>query len=238
MIILSVIRLLFVLFWLCFCCAFSIFIYPFLFLFSVDFNAFGAYLFGSVSQKILGLELELEGFDQKLPESYVLVANHQSALDVVVYAKIYPQNMVCIGKKEIRWIPFFGWFFWMGGNLFLDRKNQMKSVGALKSVAAQVRKEKKSVWIFPEGTRNTSEKPLLPFKKGAFHLAIDAGIPVVPWVSSRTTHLFSSKNFILKSGKIKIKQLQPIPTTGLTSKDADSLLQQVREIMLNSMNEL
>ena len=111
----------------------------------------------------------------------VLMASHKSNLDIVVYGGLYPKRAVVIGKKEIAKIPVFGWFFRATGNILLDRKDLQSAIASIAAAAARVREEKISVWVFPEGHRNGGPT-LLPFKKGAFHLAIAAQVPIVPIV--------------------------------------------------------
>src|ERR1700693_2054575 len=104
----------------------------------------------------------------------VTVANHQSFLDVAAFGSFFPRRTVSAGKREIGRIPFFGWFYRLSGNLIIDREHARSARDSLASAAETIRNEKISVWFMPEGHRNTSGT-LLPFKSGAFRLAIAAG---------------------------------------------------------------
>lgn len=90
--------------------------------------------------------------------------------------------------------------------VFIDRANRETAVKAFDSAAEEMRDHRQSVFIFPEGTRSYSDKPeLLPFKKGAFHLAVKAGVPIVPVVTENYSHVLSPKNLRFNAGDIKVK---------------------------------
>src|SRR6266545_2361280 len=113
----------------------------------------------------------------------VIVANHQSFVDVATFGSIFPRRTVSAGKREIGRIPVFGWFYRLSGNLIIDREHARSARDSLKAAADAIQKEKISVWFMPEGHRNTSGT-LLPFKSGAFRLAIAAGVPILPVVAA------------------------------------------------------
>ena len=109
----------------------------------------------------------------------VLVCNHQSNLDVLVCANILDKQTVTLGKKSLIWIPVFGLFYWLTGNIMIDRNNKIQAASTLENAAAQIKRKQLKVWIFPEGTRSYG-RGLLPFKTGAFRLAQQAGVPIIP----------------------------------------------------------
>jgi len=154
----------------------------------------------------------------------VFVANHQSDIDLFIFSYFYPPRTVVTGKKEVFWIPFFGVMFYAMGNVILDRKNRHRAVAALDRAVERIRTDNTSVWIFPEGHRNAT-RPMLPFKKGAFHLAIQAGVPIVPLVCGDHTKLLDPGKRMLKGGTVEVRFLEPIPSEG---KDVETLLQETR----------
>lgn len=198
----------------------------------IDMDSFFARLYAYPVLLIYGIRVQTEG-SEHFPKDrpFVLVANHQSAMDMATFGTLYPKRMVCIGKKEIAWIPFFNVMFWAGGNIFLNRQNRRQAVTALDQVVEAVKGRGVSVWIFPEGTRNRTSQPLIPFKKGAFHIAVAAQVPIVPVVSSRLRHLVSWSDGRAKSGTVRLKILPPIETRGLMEKDVDALMGRVRDQM-------
>lgn len=168
----------------------------------------------------------------------IYATNHQSNFDILTMSKIYPANTVLIGKKELAWIPFFGTFFVGAGNILIDRKNQSKAIESMQAVADDVKKRKLSVWIFPEGTRNRGRKEMLPFKKGPFRLAIDTQFPIIPIVHEPLKNYLDFKEKRVGKKTIRIKVLEPIPTSGLTVSDTDALMAKVRDAMQVALAEL
>ena len=114
----------------------------------------------------------------------------------------------------------------------LDRKNREKSVHTLNSSLQQLTRKKRALWIFAEGTRSyTEELTILPFKKGAFHLAREGKIPIVPVVVSNTSSIFCPKRKIFNRGKIIIKVLDPISTADLQKEDVVTLLKGLEKML-------
>jgi 1-acyl-sn-glycerol-3-phosphate acyltransferase len=167
----------------------------------------------------------------------VLMASHKSNLDIVIYGDLYPKRTVVIGKKEIEKIPVFGWFFRATGNILLDRKDLQSAIASIAAAAARVRDEKISVWVFPEGHRNGTPT-LLPFKKGAFHLAIAAQVPIVPIVCTPVGELLDGHRLLVFPGRIRLRVLPPIPTEGLGEADLEALVARVRGRMQEAQDQL
>ncbi|ORY59092.1 uncharacterized protein BCR38DRAFT_351640 [Pseudomassariella vexata] len=166
----------------------------------------------------------------------VFLGNHQTELDVLMLGWMFPKYCSVTAKKSLKNWPFLGWFMALSGTVFIDRKNSKDARQAMSGAAEEIKKRKQSVYMFPEGTRSYSKEPiLLPFKKGAFHLAIQAGVPIVPVVAANYSHILYVKNFTFRAGKIPLKVLDPIPTTGLTSADVEELTRTTRELMLNEI---
>jgi lysophosphatidate acyltransferase len=103
-------------------------------------------------------------------------------------------------------LPESNYLVWLSGTVFIDRGNRDSALKSLAKATEDMKNRKQSVWIFVEGTRSYAETPiLLPFKKGAFHLAIEAGVPIVPVVVGNYSNLYSPKNRRFESGSIKIR---------------------------------
>ncbi|EXJ89584.1 1-acyl-sn-glycerol-3-phosphate acyltransferase [Capronia epimyces CBS 606.96] len=172
----------------------------------------------------------------------VIIANHQTELDVGLLGWIWPKHCSITAKKSLRNIPFLGWFMTLAGAVFIDRVDRSQAIKAFEGAANAMREKKQSVVIFPEGTRSYSTTPmLLPFKKGAFHLAVQAGVPIVPVVAENYSHVLNVKARRFNSGTIRLTivlVLDPIPTKGLTAADVDHLTRDTREKMLNVLEAL
>ena len=185
------------------------------------------------------VRVEVEGGQWLGPEHQpcVYVGNHQSGFDVPLFGRFCPNRIIAVGKKELKWVPFFN-LAWMGsGNVSIDRGNRIKAVAGLEDVVRAIRGKGASVVIFPEGTRNRQGGDLLPFKKGAFHMAIAAQVPVVPIVLSPVTRVLDFKARRL-GGTMRVKVLPPVSTQGLTRDDVDALTQKVRGQMVEAFRSL
>jgi 1-acyl-sn-glycerol-3-phosphate acyltransferase len=126
----------------------------------------------------------LQGWEQ-LPEgirqgsqSAIFMSNHESQMDPPVLIAALPVPAVFIAKQELKFVPFIGVAAWAAGVIFIDRANRERAIQSIQAAADEIRGGK-SVVIFPEGTRNRTGE-MLPFKKGGFALALDAGVPIVP----------------------------------------------------------
>jgi len=158
----------------------------------------------------------------------VIVANHQSNYDLYVLGRVVPERTVSIGKKSLKWVPFFGQLYWLAGNVLLDRGNAIRAKQAMLTTTDTLKHKDTSIWVFPEGTRNLG-KGLLPFKKGAFQMAIAAGVPIIPvCVSTYINHIRLNR---WNSGDIMIRSLPAIPTAGLSQEDLPQLIETCRTQM-------
>lgn len=133
---------------------------------------------------LFGIHCHLEGWEA-LPEEIrkgrrpaIFVGNHTSLLDPPLVIATLPSRPVFLVKKELAYVPVLGWIIWLGGCIFIDRGDRRRSLASLKEAARRIR-EGQSLAAFPEGTRSRDGR-LLPFKKGSFALAIEAGVPIVP----------------------------------------------------------
>jgi 1-acyl-sn-glycerol-3-phosphate acyltransferase len=167
----------------------------------------------------------------------VIVGNHQSFLDVVTFGSIFPRRTVSAGKREIGRIPVFGWFYRLSGNLIIDRAHARSARDSLAGAAEAIRTEKISVWFMPEGHRNTSGT-LLPFKSGAFRLAIAAGVPILPIVAAPLTAIADPPHRRIRPGTLRVRVLDPVPTEGMTLRDVPGLADRIRSQMQAALDAL
>lgn len=182
----------------------------------------------------------------------VFIGNHQTELDVLMLGYIFPKYCSVTAKKSLKSIPFLGWFMALSGSVFIDRSNSNDARAAMAGAASEMTTERQSVYMFPEGTRSYSEEPmLLPFKKGAFYLAVQAGVPIVPVVAANYSDILYVKAWRFRSGSIPVKGksklllnlccvliilvLKPIETKGLKASDVDDLARDTREMMLREI---
>jgi 1-acyl-sn-glycerol-3-phosphate acyltransferase len=206
--------------------------------FNPDNSRLCARLYAWPAMCILRLRLKAEmGPLLKQSQPCVIVANHQSNYDLFIFGNVVPPRTVCIGKKSLKWVPLFGQLFWLAGNVLIDRGNAEKARRSMLTTTETLQHRNTSIWVFPEGTRNLGGA-LLPFKKGAFQMAIAAGVPIVPvCVSSYSKHMRLNR---WRCGRIMIRSLPAIPTADLNIEDMPRLIAQCNAQMqacIDSMDQ-
>jgi len=190
----------------------------------------------SMGRHILGIKIELRNGETLEPaRPCVFISNHQDNMDIFPGGYTLPRNTVTIGKKSIIFIPFFGQFFWLAGNILIDRKNKKRAFEAMDVAANAIREKNISVWIMPEGTRSKG-RGVLPFKKGPFITAIKAQVPIVPIaISTYTKHMDLKK---WRAGVILIEVLPPIQTKGLMPEDSNIIKEQAFHMIADAVKQL
>lgn len=167
--------------------------------------------------------------------SVVYIANHQNNYDMVTTTSIVQPGSVTIGKKSLIWIPFFGIIYWLTGNILIDRDDKKKSKNTITDVVEQMRAKDLAVWIFPEGTRSRG-RGLMPFKMGAFHTALQAGVNVVPTVISNTHQQVNLNRW--NNGEVIVEMLDPIDITQYKKREIRRLMNDAHAIMLEKYEQL
>lgn len=157
---------------------------------------------------------------------YVVVANHESFVDILLISHL-PMEMKWLSKIEIFKIPVVGWLMRLAGDIPLTRGDRESGAEALRQCRDRLDK-RVSVMIFPEGTR-AHDGELGPFKDGAFKLAIEAGVPILPLAVHGTKTALGKHDWRLGDATAEVRVLEPISTEGLTLADVGTLRDQVRE---------
>ncbi|XP_023982171.1 1-acyl-sn-glycerol-3-phosphate acyltransferase beta [Physeter macrocephalus] len=180
---------------------------------------------------LYGLRFEVKG-REKLEEdrSCVIISNHQSILDMMGLMEVLPDRCVQIAKRELLFLGPVGLIMYLGGVLFINRQRSRTAMTVISDVGKRMVREKLKVWIYPEGTRNDNGD-LLPFKKGAFYLAIQAQVPIIPVVYSSFSSFYNYETKLFTSGTVKVEVLDAIPTAGLTVADVPALLDTCQQAM-------
>ena len=165
----------------------------------------------------------------------IYIGNHQNNYDMVTISYMVMPRTVSVGKKSLIWVPFFGILYWATGNIFLDRDNRSKAHNTMSELARRINEDNLSIWMFPEGTRSRG-RGLLPFKTGAFHAAIAAGVPIVPVVCSTTHNKIDLNRW--DNGKVICEMLEPIDVSGYTRDNVRELAEYCHDLMQKRINEL
>lgn len=165
----------------------------------------------------------------------IYVSNHQDTLDIFICTGMMPDNIAILGKKSLLYVPFFGLAFWLAGNILINRSDKKQARSTMIEVSKAMRERGNSVYMFPEGTRSRG-KGLLPFKKGAFILAIESGLPIVPLVFSSTRKNINLNRW--RAGTVLAEFLEPIYTHNMGPEDVQSLLEHTRELISTTVERL
>lgn len=175
-----------------------------------------------------GIRVEVEGLENVDPRRpCVFMSNHQSVLDVGALVLTLPSPWRFVAKRELTWIPLFGWAIRLGGHVVIDRGRREKAVASLHRAAARIRGGT-NVVIFPEGTRSETGA-LREFKSGGFHLALEAGVPIQPVTVSGSYRLSPKRSLRVESGRLKVVYGKPVETAGFGLERREALKQAVRD---------
>lgn len=232
------VRLLLISLWLIVCCTLGI-LNAVVQWGNLDLDRRYARLFAWGATRIASIQVIWEGLEHLgTHQPCVYVSNHQSAMDMATYGSLYPSRTVVIGKREVLYIPFFGLFFVAAGNIVINRQKHLSAMVSLAGAIEKIRSRQASIWIFPEGTRNRTDELLLPFKKGAFYMALHAAVPIVPLVCTPIGKVFDWKKKRMPGGTLRIRVLPPIEIQGYEERDVERLTKEVREKILVTLREL
>lgn len=204
--------------------------------FNPDNCRIAAHIYARPAHPILGMKANRD-IDQLLHPTgpAVIVANHISNFDLFVFGPAVPPRCVTLGKKSLKWIPLFGQLYWLTGNVLIDRGNAIQAKQAMLTTTDTLQHKNMSIWVFAEGTRGHG-KGLAPFKKGAFQMAINAGVPIIPLCVNNYVRTMNLKH--LHSTDIAMRALAPIPTAGMTADDIPRLMAQCHAQMAACIEEL
>ncbi|KAJ3413952.1 1-acylglycerol-3-phosphate O-acyltransferase [Chytridiales sp. JEL 0842] len=191
----------------------------------------------------LGIDFRVEGKEHLYSHRpCVFVCNHQSVLDLFMICQIFPYDCpkpLIMSKSEMVWIPLIGAYLYVGGHVFIDRENRKSAIQTMKYVAGELERQQAALFIFPEGTRTEQTVGgMLPFKKGAFHLAIEGQIPIVPIVVSTYGPVHHTKERLFRGGKVRIKVLPPISTKGMDMSQLQDLSDRTKSQMQETLTEI
>ena len=178
--------------------------------------------------RLSGMKVRVRGREQIDPRgTYVFIANHRSYLDTATLFCYAHPRMGLLAKKELLKIPIFGWGMGFVNIMAIDRSNRERAFQTVRAATERIRSGI-SFGVFAEGTRARPGE-LLPFKKGAFYMAIEAGAPIVPVAIKNTDLLMGKGAGTARPGTIEMTLLPPVTTAGLKSdEDVEQLIATVR----------
>jgi 1-acyl-sn-glycerol-3-phosphate acyltransferase len=202
---------------------------------SPDYLHAYARFWARVSLLLAGVRLTVAGHEH-LPECAVIyMPNHQSNFDILALHAGLPVQFRWLAKEELFRIPLFGFAMRRTGYIAINRSDRKQAIQSMAEAARRI-SEGTSVIVFPEGTRSP-DGALLPFKKGGFMLAIDAGAPIVP-VAIRGSHDVMPKHSRwIRGGHIRVTIFPAVPTAGTTPAGRDALMEAVRRPIAEVLGE-
>lgn len=166
---------------------------------------------------------------------YVVVSNHESFADILLISHL-PWEMKWLSKAELFRIPIMGWNMWLAGDIPVKRGFGPSALEAM-ARCRQALDNRVSVMIFPEGTRSKTSE-LLPFKDGAFRLAIEAGVPILPLAVSGTGTALRKDDWRFGRSDAEVRVLEPVETAGLNLSDIPELKARVRQTIVQARDAL
>lgn len=185
--------------------------------------------------EIAGIEVDIQGADHlRVDRAVVFMFNHQSLLDGYVLLHLLRGNFTGIAKAEAARMPLLGQILAGLDFAFIDRSNSRSAIEAMRPAVERLRRGM-SVVIAPEGTRSLSQR-LGSFKKGAFHMAMQAGAPIVPVVLRNTCERMPRGSLLFRSGKVQVCALPQIDVTGWKVEDLDRHVSDVRALFQSTLD--
>lgn len=199
---------------------------------------FSTSLFADTACALTGIELDIEGEENAWAHRpCVFVFNHQSQADVVILPALLRRDLAGIGKKEIGNVPVLGKLMQIGGTVLIDRENSASALEAMKPLVDVLQNEGRCVCVAPEGTRSTSTT-LGRFKKGAFHLAMQAGVPIVPIVIHNAIDVAPRGQYVFRPATVKITVLPGVDTSAWDASTIDQHVHDVRDMFLEELDQM
>lgn len=190
-------------------------------------SRYGAAVWARVVGSLIPVLVQIEGAEHaQRGQSYVVVANHQSQVDILVLYGWLDLDLKWVMKKELRKIPFIGFGCAALGHVFVDRSNPQKARASINRALSHLGNGI-GILFFPEGTRSPGNQ-MLPFKKGAFRVAIDQQMPLLPISLVGTSKIMPARRLVLFPGRVRMVIHPPIPTEGLGIDDLPQLVDKTR----------
>ncbi|MEL6988141.1 MAG: HAD-IB family hydrolase, partial [Bacteroidota bacterium] len=190
---------------------------------------------GDLGTRIAGIKVVVKNEDNMWnARPAVFIFNHQSNVDLMIMAKLLRKDAVGIAKKELQYSPL-GPIFKAAGMIFIDRSNREKAIEALKP-AVEALKTGTSIGLAPEGTRSYDYN-LGKFKKGAFHMAMQAKVPIVPVVIKNAHDAMPRGSSVIRPAIVEVKVLSAIPTKNWKRKDLDKNIKKIRDRYLKELGQ-
>lgn len=185
---------------------------------------------------LAGIRVRVRGVEAWDPgRSYVIMGNHVNFLDPFILAAALPRSAIGVEKRQNFKIPLYGWLMARWGNIPLDRDNRILAIKQLEE-AARTLGQAEWIVVMPEGTR-TRDGKLGKFKKGGFHMALSAGVPIAPFTQVGAWDVLKTGSWQIRPGEIEVICHEPIDTASYGVERLDDLVADVRRIIAGPLGE-
>ncbi|MBI3049898.1 MAG: 1-acyl-sn-glycerol-3-phosphate acyltransferase [Acidobacteria bacterium] len=175
-----------------------------------------------------GVDVDVDGLERLVPgRTYVFVSNHQSIYDIPILFWSLPFQLRIIAKESLGRFPFLGWHLRRTGHMLVNRARPDRAIFAW---ASALTSKGLSLIVFPEGTRSPDGRVGV-FKGGSFHLALEAGLPIVPLSVVGSRHVMLKGRLATYPGRVRLVVHEPIDTSALVGSDPKAFGERVRQII-------
>lgn len=199
---------------------------------------FSQNLYVDTASALIGLKLKVSGEHHLWTHRpAVFLINHQSVAEMFIVGRLLKGDIASVGKSEIRNVPFMGKLMEQAGMILIDRKNAVSAIEAMQPLIDALRHQGKSVLIAPEGTRSISTK-LGKFKKGPFHIAMQAGVPIVPIVIHNAIDVIHKHGKVYRPATVRVDVLAPVDTSSWQADTIDDHIASVRALFLETLGQV
>jgi 1-acyl-sn-glycerol-3-phosphate acyltransferase len=185
---------------------------------------------------LVGVTVRVTGLERlDAGQTYIFTPNHQSFIEVPLLVTYLDRNLAYLAKKELFKYPIFGYGIKLIGVVPIDRANTQAAVDSARQATGMLQKGKDYV-VYPEGTRSPDGR-LLPFKKGAFMMALEAGVPVVPVTISGSSRIMPKQQLKIYPSTVQVTVHDPISTTPFTKENVGELMKVTRDRIASALEE-
>lgn len=193
----------------------------------------GHYLFSPAVLAVCLIRWKVSGKENIPNYPAIYISNHTSLLDIPILFAAINQPLFYVAKMELKRVPFLGQYMQAMGMIFIDRSNREQAMLSMRSAIQDIAKGK-SIVVFPEGTRSKTGE-LQPFKRGAFVIACEGEIPIVPVVIRGGSRALKSGSFTLRPAKIEIEVCPVVQATNFKNLDQDTLAKEMHTLFLKKL---
>jgi putative phosphoserine phosphatase/1-acylglycerol-3-phosphate O-acyltransferase len=193
-------------------------------------------LFGRLCGQLGNIHIKVLGEEHTTQRPAVFFINHQSTLiDAMITSRVVQRGFTVVAKAEVKQLPVLGQLLTLADVAFVDRSNTTKAISAMQPAVDKLRAGV-SIVMAPEGTRSLSPR-VGAFKKGGFHLARDAGVPIVPIVIRNAGEIMWRNARVVQEGTIEVVVHEPVPTANWTKADLDEWVSRMRQLYIDTLDD-